>query len=53
MEVKSMVERLKEYLDNSSEEQLKKDYEELSKYNENGISVKDFLEEIDKWQKLK
>lgn len=48
-----MVERLKEYLDNSSEEQLKKDYEELSKYNENGISVKEFLEEIGKWQKLK
>lgn len=47
---KSIVDELREYLNNASKEQLDKDFEELSKYNDNGITVKDFLNELDRWQ---
>lgn len=41
---KSMKEKLKEYLETATEEQLKNDFEVLKKFNESGIPVKEFIE---------
>lgn len=40
---KNMVERLREYLANTSKEQQEKDWEELKKWNEVGPTVEEFL----------
>ena len=39
-----LIQRLEEYLANTSEEQLKKDWEELEQYNQYGPEMEDCLE---------
>lgn len=41
---KSMKEKLKEYLETATEEQLKNDFEVLKRFNESGIPVQEFIE---------
>ena len=45
---KKMLEDLKNYLDNTSPEQLKKDWEELEKFNHVGPEVSEYLERTKK-----
>ncbi len=39
-----LIQALEEYLENTSEEQLKKDWEELEQYNQYGPEMEDCLE---------
>lgn len=41
--MKKMVEKLRDYLANATEEQIAKDWDELKKFNENGVDIEDFL----------
>lgn len=50
--MKKMTDRLKEYLANTSEEQLKADFEALKEWNNIGPTVDEFLEETKKYQKI-
>lgn len=40
----SIVKKLNDYLANASEEQLKKDWEELEQYNQDGPDVSELLD---------
>lgn len=46
-----LLDRLKEYLDNASKEELEKDWKELESYNNIGPDVKEYIEYIRKLHK--
>lgn len=52
-EKKSVVEKLKEYCETATEEQLRKDLEALNKFNLSGVSVDEFIKQQESYLRLK